>query len=72
MNLLQGTLDYADLADADLVIEAVFEDLSIKQQVFRTLDRVVRHPIRPSMINWPTMFRYPVLGGSASNTFFRG
>ena len=35
MTLLQGTLDYADLADADLVIEAVFEDLSIKQQVFR-------------------------------------
>ncbi|MFP3334885.1 3-hydroxyacyl-CoA dehydrogenase NAD-binding domain-containing protein, partial [Pseudomonas sp. SIMBA_064] len=28
MSLLQGTLDYADLADADLVIEAVFEDLS--------------------------------------------
>ncbi len=42
MTLLQGTLDYADLADADLVIEAVFEDLSIKQQVFRTLDRVCK------------------------------
>ena len=42
MSLLQGTLDYADLADADLVIEAVFEDLSIKQQVFRTLDRVCK------------------------------
>ncbi|BBH45710.1 3-hydroxyacyl-CoA dehydrogenase NAD-binding domain-containing protein [Pseudomonas sp. KU43P] len=42
MSLLQGTLDYADLADADLVIEAVFEDLSIKQSVFRTLDRVCK------------------------------
>ncbi|MFZ5933782.1 3-hydroxyacyl-CoA dehydrogenase [Pseudomonas putida] len=42
MALLQGTLDYADLADADLVIEAVFEDLSIKQSVFRTLDRVCK------------------------------
>ncbi|MBO3274001.1 3-hydroxyacyl-CoA dehydrogenase NAD-binding domain-containing protein [Pseudomonas schmalbachii] len=42
MELLQGTLDYADLADADLVIEAVFENLAIKQQVFRTLDEVCK------------------------------
>ncbi|UVE16015.1 3-hydroxyacyl-CoA dehydrogenase NAD-binding domain-containing protein [Pseudomonas sp. LS44] len=42
MALLQGTLDYADLADADLVIEAVFEKLEIKEDVFRTLDRVCK------------------------------
>jgi len=42
MALLSGTLDYADLADADLVIEAVFEKLQIKQEVFRTLDRVCK------------------------------
>jgi 3-hydroxyacyl-CoA dehydrogenase len=42
MALLRGTLDYADLAEADLVIEAVFENLSIKQQVFRTLDEVCK------------------------------
>ncbi|UVE16112.1 3-hydroxyacyl-CoA dehydrogenase NAD-binding domain-containing protein [Pseudomonas sp. LS44] len=42
MALLQGTVDYADLADADLVIEAVFENLEIKQQVFRTLDQVCK------------------------------
>src|SRR5690606_27171567 len=42
MQLLQGTLDYADLADADLVIEAVFENLEIKQSVFRTLDKVCK------------------------------
>ncbi|TDF83951.1 3-hydroxyacyl-CoA dehydrogenase NAD-binding domain-containing protein [Pseudomonas sp. H9] len=42
MALLQGTLDYADLADADLVIEAVFEKLEIKQAVFRTLDNVCK------------------------------
>lgn len=42
MNLLFGTLDYADLADADLVIEAVFEKMEIKQQVFRTLDEVCK------------------------------
>ncbi|MGO4310721.1 3-hydroxyacyl-CoA dehydrogenase NAD-binding domain-containing protein [Pseudomonas sp. KB_15] len=40
--LIHGTLDYADIADADLVIEAVFENLSIKQQVFRTLDEVCK------------------------------
>ncbi|VVO43555.1 3-hydroxyacyl-CoA dehydrogenase NAD-binding domain-containing protein [Pseudomonas fluorescens] len=42
MALLHGTLDYADIAKADLVIEAVFESLSIKQQVFRTLDEVCK------------------------------
>ncbi|MGH8465060.1 MAG: 3-hydroxyacyl-CoA dehydrogenase NAD-binding domain-containing protein, partial [Pseudomonas sp.] len=42
MALLSGTLDYADLADADLVIEAVFEQLQIKQEVFRQLDRVCK------------------------------
>ncbi|MFJ3054067.1 3-hydroxyacyl-CoA dehydrogenase NAD-binding domain-containing protein [Pseudomonas nitroreducens] len=42
MSLLVGTLDYADIADADLVIEAVFEKLEIKQQVFRTLDEVCK------------------------------
>ncbi|MGQ7819253.1 3-hydroxyacyl-CoA dehydrogenase NAD-binding domain-containing protein [Metapseudomonas furukawaii] len=42
MALLTGSLDYADLADVDLVIEAVFEKMEIKQEVFRTLDRVCK------------------------------
>lgn len=42
MELLFGTLDYADLAGADLVIEAVFEKLEIKQQVFCALDHVCK------------------------------
>src|SRR6185437_7397392 len=37
LTLLEPTLDYGDLRDADLVIEAVFEDMAIKQQVFATL-----------------------------------
>ncbi len=37
-----GTLDYADLGDADLVIEAVFEDLAIKKKVFEQLDLVCK------------------------------
>jgi 3-hydroxyacyl-CoA dehydrogenase len=32
------TLDYVSLSDVDLVIEAVFEDMSVKREVFRTLD----------------------------------
>jgi len=37
-----GTLDMAGLADADLVIEAVFEELSIKQSVFEQLDKICK------------------------------
>jgi 3-hydroxyacyl-CoA dehydrogenase len=39
LGLIKGTLTYDDLADADLVIEAVFEDMDVKKQVFETLDR---------------------------------
>lgn len=36
--LISGVTDYADLADVDLVIEAVFEDMGVKQKVFEALD----------------------------------
>src|SRR5205085_8813614 len=42
MALLTSTLNYADLKDADLVIEAVFEDIGVKEQVFKTLDEVMK------------------------------
>ena len=42
MGLLTPTLDDADIASADLVIEAVFEDLNIKQQVFEKLDQAMK------------------------------
>lgn len=42
MALLTTTLDYADLKDADLVIEAVFEDMGVKEQVFKKLDEVMK------------------------------
>ena len=38
MALISGVTDYADLADVDLVIEAVFEEMSVKQKVFSALD----------------------------------
>ncbi|EIF30408.1 3-hydroxyacyl-CoA dehydrogenase [Burkholderia sp. Ch1-1] len=37
-----GSTSYDALADADLVIEAVFEDLAVKQAVFAELDRVCK------------------------------
>ncbi|WP_281663351.1 3-hydroxyacyl-CoA dehydrogenase NAD-binding domain-containing protein [Paraburkholderia fungorum] len=42
MTRWQGSTSYDALADADLVIEAVFEDLSVKQAVFAELDRVCK------------------------------
>lgn len=42
MALLTGSLDYQDLADCDLVIEAVFENLDIKKQVAKRLGDVCK------------------------------
>jgi 3-hydroxyacyl-CoA dehydrogenase len=43
MGRLSTTLAYDDLAGADLIIEAVFEDMAVKKTVFGELDRVARH-----------------------------
>jgi len=42
LGMLSTTLKYDDLKDADLVIEAVFEDMGVKEQVFKTLDEVMK------------------------------
>ncbi|PAT31172.1 3-hydroxyacyl-CoA dehydrogenase [Vandammella animalimorsus] len=42
MALLKPTLSYDDLKDVDLVIEAVFEDMGVKEQVFKKLDEVLK------------------------------
>jgi 3-hydroxyacyl-CoA dehydrogenase len=42
MALLTPTLTYDDIRDADLVIEAVFEDMGVKEAVFRKLDEVMK------------------------------
>lgn len=39
---ISGTTDYADIADADIVIEAVFEDMDLKKQIFGTLDETCK------------------------------
>lgn len=42
MDLIAGSLDLADLAGADLVIEAVFEDMDLKKRVFAALDDIAK------------------------------
>ncbi len=42
MGLIQPTLSYADIGDADIVVEAVFEDMAVKETVFRKLDEVMK------------------------------
>ncbi|MGA9347922.1 MAG: enoyl-CoA hydratase-related protein [Anaerolineae bacterium] len=37
---ISGTTDLADLADCDLVIEAIFEDMKVKQELFKELDGI--------------------------------
>ena len=39
---IQPTTDLQALSDADIVIEAVFEDMDLKQQIFRSLDEVCK------------------------------
>jgi len=39
---IQGTTDYSDLADCDLVIEAITEDLALKLEMWREVDGIVK------------------------------
>jgi 3-hydroxyacyl-CoA dehydrogenase len=39
---ITGTLSYDDIKGADLIIEAVFEDMQVKKQVFEKLDQLAR------------------------------
>lgn len=42
MALLTGSLNIEDLADCDLVIEAVFENMKVKKEIFAKLDKIVK------------------------------
>jgi 3-hydroxyacyl-CoA dehydrogenase len=42
MGLIQGTTDWKAIADADIVIEAVFEEMPIKKEVFAKLDALAK------------------------------
>ncbi len=40
--LIRGSLAYADLGEADVIVEAVFENLALKKQIFARLDEVAK------------------------------
>jgi enoyl-CoA hydratase/3-hydroxyacyl-CoA dehydrogenase len=40
MNRIQGTTELGNLAEADMVIEAVYEDEQVKKELFRSLDSI--------------------------------
>jgi 3-hydroxyacyl-CoA dehydrogenase len=42
VGLIRPTLSYTDVARADIVVEAVFEDMAVKEGVFKKLDEVMR------------------------------
>ena len=42
IGLIKGTLSYDDLKNADIVIEAVFEEMGVKEKVFKKLDEVMK------------------------------
>lgn len=42
VGLISGTLSYSDIAQADIVVEAVFEDMGVKETVFKQLDEVMK------------------------------
>ena len=42
MSLITPSLNYEDLADCDIVVEAVYENLDLKQEIFKKLDNVVK------------------------------
>ncbi|WP_293391966.1 3-hydroxyacyl-CoA dehydrogenase NAD-binding domain-containing protein [Nevskia sp.] len=42
LTLIKGGTNYADIADCDLVVEAVFESMDIKKAIFRKLDAVMK------------------------------
>ena len=42
MALITGSLELSDLAECDMVIEAVFENMKVKKQIFTDLDKIVK------------------------------
>jgi 3-hydroxyacyl-CoA dehydrogenase len=41
-DLMSATTDFETAADADIVVEAAFEDMAVKKQIFGDLDRIAR------------------------------
>ncbi|MDQ0219445.1 3-hydroxyacyl-CoA dehydrogenase family protein [Peribacillus cavernae] len=43
LNLIQETTDLQDLVDCDVIVEAIFEDVRIKNNLFRELNTICNH-----------------------------
>ena len=42
VGIISGVLDYDDLSDCDLIVEAVFENMALKKEIFGELDRIAK------------------------------
>ena len=42
VGLITGTMSYEDIGQCDIVVEAVFEDMGVKETVFKKLDEVMK------------------------------
>ncbi|MCH2202546.1 MAG: 3-hydroxyacyl-CoA dehydrogenase NAD-binding domain-containing protein [Fuerstiella sp.] len=42
MTMITGTTDYARISDADIIVEAAFEGMDLKKQIFGELDRIAK------------------------------
>ena len=42
LSRLKGTTKFEDLADCDIVIEAITENLQVKRETYSTIDRIVK------------------------------
>jgi 3-hydroxybutyryl-CoA dehydrogenase len=71
MSQMLSTTELADLADCDLIIEAVFEDIKVKHDIFSELDKVCPpHTIFAS--NTSTISITEIAGGSGRDDRFVG
>ena len=42
MKLISGTTNYDEISDCDLIVEAVFENMALKKEIFQELDKVAK------------------------------
>lgn len=71
MHNLSGTSDVAEMADCDIIIEAVFEDLGVKHQLFQALHAVCR-PETIFASNTSTISITEIAGGCGRDDRFVG
>src|SRR5258708_9775592 len=62
MSLISGVVGLENVKDADLVIEAVFETMAIKKEVFRQLDKYAKPgPVLPSNTSYLNIHQSPAV-----------